>query len=324
MATPRCKAFKTKAGATTTEQAMTQVTTKQVTVIGLGQMGSTLAQLLLDRGYRVTVWNRTAAKAAALVAQGAVLAATPLAAVQASPVVVVCVHDYAAARAILGDEAIAAAFAGKTLLQLTTGSVRDARDGDAWARAHGGAYLDGAIQAAPSQMGRPDTPILLSGAQVTWRQHEALLRVFGGGLSWLGEDAGAAAAMDMATLSYIYGATIGFLHGARIAESEGFPVDQYGALVAGIGPTFADFLKYEGEVIQSGDFTVGESPLSISVEATERIARAARESGINDEFPVFAAGLFQRAARAGYADQELAAMIKLLRGEASAGIVQAA
>ncbi|MFC3550435.1 NAD(P)-binding domain-containing protein [Lysobacter cavernae] len=92
------------------------------------------------------------------------------------------------------------------------------------------------------------------------------------------------------------------------------------ALVAGIGPTFADFLKYEGEVIQSGDFTVGESPLSISVEATECIARAARESGINDEFPVFAADLFQRA---GYADQELAAMIKLLRGEAGAGTATA-
>lgn len=43
---------------------------KQATVIGLGQMGSTLAQLLLDSGYRVTVWNRTAAKADAL-SQGA-------------------------------------------------------------------------------------------------------------------------------------------------------------------------------------------------------------------------------------------------------------
>lgn len=286
---------------------------KQVTVIGLGQMGSTLARLLLDKGYQVTVWNRTTAKADALVAQGAVLAPTALAAVSASPIVVVCVHDYAATHEIMGTAEIAAAFKGKVLIQLTTGAVQEARDSDAWARQHGGEYLDGAIQAAPSQMGRPDTPILLSGAEATFRRHEALLRIFGGGLTYLGEDAGAAAAMDMATLSYIYGASIGFFHGARIAEAEGFRVDQYGALVAGIAPTFADFLKYEGEVIQSGDFKVGESPLKISVEATERIAKAARDSGINDEFPAFASDLFKRAAKAGYGDEEVAALIKVLR-----------
>lgn len=286
---------------------------KQVTVIGLGQMGSTLAQLLLDGGYRTTVWNRSAAKAEALVANGAVLAPSPLAAVQASPVVVICVHDYAASRDILAADGVASALAGKVVVQLSTGSVQEARDSAEWLREHGGGYLDGAIQAAPSQMGRPDTPILLSGAEATFRQHEALLRVFGGGISYLGEDAGAAAAMDMATLSYIYGAAIGFFHGARIAEAEGFRVDQYGALVAAIGPTFADFLQYEGDVIQSGDFSVGESPMSISVEATARIAQAARDSGINDEFPSFVSDLFQRAATAGYANEEVAAIIKLLR-----------
>lgn len=286
---------------------------QQVTVIGLGQIGGTLAKLLLDSGYGVTVWNRTAAKADALVARGARLAPTPMAAVQSSDTVVVCVLDYAASNSVLADPDIAGALAGRLVIQLTTGSVREARDNEAWVKANGGECLDGAIQAAPSQMGRPDTPILLSGRESVYRRHEPLLRVFGGALSYLGDDAGAAAAMDMATLSYIYGAAIGFLHGALIAESEGFPVGRYGALVAGIGPTFADFLRYEGERIESEDFRVGESPLGISVEATARIARAARDSGINDEFPAFAAGLFQRAAISGYADEELAAMIKLLR-----------
>lgn len=45
-----------------------------VTVIGLGTMGSTLARLLLQNGYHVTVWNRTIAKADPLVQDGAVLA----------------------------------------------------------------------------------------------------------------------------------------------------------------------------------------------------------------------------------------------------------
>lgn len=290
---------------------------KQATVIGLGQMGTKLAQLLLDSGYRVTVWNRTSAKADALVARGAVLAPTALAAVSASPVVVVCVHDYAATHEIMDGPEIEAAFRNKLFLQLSTGSAREARDSDAWARQHAGTYLDGAIQAAPDHMGLPDTPILVSGAQATYRAHEDLLRTFGGQLTYLGEDAGAANTMDIATLSYIYGTMAGFIHGAHIAETEGFSVGQYGALVAGIAPSFGGFLKHEGEVIQSGDFSISQSPLKISVEATARIARAARESGINDEVPAFLAGLFRRAAAAGYADEEIAALIKVLRAAAS-------
>lgn len=288
---------------------------KQATVIGLGQMGSTLARRLLDGGYQVTVWNRSAGRADALVADGAVLAPSASAAVAASPVIVVCVHDYAATREILASDGMAGALAGKVLIQLSTGGVQEARDFEKWLREQGSAYLAGAIQAAPTQMGRADTPILLSGLESTFHEQEALLRVFGGGLSYLGEDAGAASAMDMATLSYIYGATIGFFHGARIAESAGFRVDQYGALVAGIGASFAEFLKYEGDVIQSGDFKVSESPMKISIEATERMAQAARDTGINDEFPSFVSGLFQRAADAGYGHEEVAAIIKVLRGK---------
>jgi 3-hydroxyisobutyrate dehydrogenase-like beta-hydroxyacid dehydrogenase len=66
-------------------------------------------------------------------------------------------------------------------------------------------------------------------------------------------------------------------------------------------------------VIHSGDFTITESPLSISIEATERLLRTARESGINTEFPALAADLFRRAGEAGLAREEVAALIKILR-----------
>ncbi len=286
---------------------------KRATVMGLGQMGSTLARLLLQAGYRVTVWNRNPARAEPLVALGAAAAASAAEAVAAGEIVAICVHDYAATDEILRRDGVAAALEGKLLLQLSTGGAQEARDAEAWARERGAAYLDGAIQAGPDYMGKPDTPILLSGDQTTYRAHEGLLRVFGGGLSYLGEDAGAANAMDMATLSYVYGTVLGFMHGVRIAETEGFGAAQYGALVAGIAPSFAGFLQYEGEVIESGDFAVTQSPLRISVSATERIARAARERGINDEIPAFAAALFRRAAQAGYGDEEIAAFIKMLR-----------
>jgi 3-hydroxyisobutyrate dehydrogenase-like beta-hydroxyacid dehydrogenase len=286
---------------------------KEISVIGLGSMGITIARLYLEQGYKVTVWNRTAEKADALVAKGAVLARSAAEAVRAAQVAVMCVYDYRAAEAILAMEGVAAAMDGRLLVQLTTGSPSDARDAELWAHRQGATYLEGAIQAAPDQMGRPDTPILMSGAQAVFREAEALLNVLGGGTVYLGEKASAAAAMDLATLSTIYGTLLGFMHGARIAEHEGFDVADYGRIVAGIMPTFAGFLQHEGSVIQSGDFKISQSPMRISVEATQRILQTAQEAGINTEFPAFAAGLFKRADAAGLGGEEIAALIKLLR-----------
>jgi 3-hydroxyisobutyrate dehydrogenase-like beta-hydroxyacid dehydrogenase len=98
-----------------------------------------------------------------------------------------------------------------------------------------------------------------------------------------------------------------------VSEAEGFDVAQYGDVVNGIAPTFGAFLQHEGKVIRSGDFTISESRLRISVEATQRLLGTAKEAGLNTEFPAFASGLFQRAGAAGLGGEELAAMIKLLR-----------
>jgi 3-hydroxyisobutyrate dehydrogenase-like beta-hydroxyacid dehydrogenase len=285
----------------------------EVSVIGLGTMGVTLARLLVGQGYRVTVWNRTSAKAEPLVRDGAILAPSPAAAVAASPIVVVCVYDYKAANGILDTKEAASSLAGRVLVQLTTGNPQEARESELWAQQHGGAYIDGAIQAAPSQMARPDTTILVSGAESAFRRSEPVLKVFGGNIKYLGEQVGAASALDLAILSYLYGAGLGFFHGARVAESEGFRVDQYGSLVAEVSPIFGEFFKHEGAVIQSGNFEISESPLKISVEATERLAQAAREGGINSEFPAFVSGFFKKAAAAGYENEEVAALIKVLR-----------
>lgn len=48
-----------------------------IAFLGLGRMGRELAGHLLEDGHELTVWNRTAGKADALVARGAAAAATP-------------------------------------------------------------------------------------------------------------------------------------------------------------------------------------------------------------------------------------------------------
>ncbi len=285
----------------------------QISIIGLGPMGIKIAQLYLEKGFQVTVFNRTAAKAAVLVHEGAKLAITVEEALAASPVSIVIVHDYAVSNELFTSLETDDVLSGKTIVQLTTGTAQEARLSEIWFNDRNASYLDGAIQVAPEQMAQPDTTLLFSGNKIEYIKMEDRLRVLGGNIKYLGENIGAASALDTATLSYIYGAAAGFFHGALIAESEHFDVREYGDIIAEIAPGMGEFLKHEGGVISGGDFSISQSPLSISVGATERILATAKSSGINSEFPQFVANWLQRAKVAGYEQEEFAAVIKILR-----------
>lgn len=285
----------------------------EVSVLGLGSMGSMIARLLIDSGRRVTVWNRSAGKADELTQRGAVFAQSVESAVLASPVVLMCVSDYQAADSILAAPGAAAAFRNRILVQLSTGSPQDSRRALAWASRHGASYLDGAIQAAPSQMGQPDTPLLLSGDEAAYGRVEPILKTLAGNVVYLGSKIEAAATMDLATLSYVYGAFAGFLHGARVAESAGLDVSRFGQIVNAISPSFGAFFEHEGKVIQSGNFAISESPLRISVAAVRRILAASQEAAIDTQIPALFVDLLDRADAAGLGNEELASLIKILR-----------
>src|SRR6266481_2340044 len=59
-----------------------------IALLGAGTMGSAMAQRLLDLGFRVDVWNRTATPLAALTQHGATASRTPSEAVAIADVVV--------------------------------------------------------------------------------------------------------------------------------------------------------------------------------------------------------------------------------------------
>lgn len=95
---------------------MTDRTATDVTVLGLGAMGSALARALVGAGHRTVVWNRTGSRAEPLVALGAEAAPDPAAAVAGADVVIVSLVDGEAATAVL--TAAGPALAGTTVVEL--------------------------------------------------------------------------------------------------------------------------------------------------------------------------------------------------------------
>jgi 3-hydroxyisobutyrate dehydrogenase len=83
---------------------------KRVAFLGLGRMGAAMASRLLARGYELAVYNRTAARAEALVDAGAELAETPRAACDRADVVISMTADDMSSQATwLGDDGALAA-----------------------------------------------------------------------------------------------------------------------------------------------------------------------------------------------------------------------
>jgi len=83
---------------------------RRVGFAGMGLMGSRMARNLLEKGFPLTVWNRTVARCEPLWSAGAVVAHTPRELAEASDVVVACVSDPAAVEGLVfGEDGLLAA-----------------------------------------------------------------------------------------------------------------------------------------------------------------------------------------------------------------------
>jgi len=121
---------------------------RTVAFLGLGVMGHPMAGHLARAGHRVTVYNRTAAKAAAWVAEyGGSRAPTPREAAQRADIVFACVgNDDDLRSVVLGEDgAFAGMKPGAVFVDHTTASVEVARQLAAAATQRGLQFVDAPV-----------------------------------------------------------------------------------------------------------------------------------------------------------------------------------
>lgn len=91
-------------------------------IVGIGRMGAAMATRLLGLGHQVTVWNRSPAKAQALAASGATVAATPRALAEGCDVILSILADAPAVEAAyFGPDGVGSGpLAGKVVIEMST------------------------------------------------------------------------------------------------------------------------------------------------------------------------------------------------------------
>jgi len=289
---------------------------KAVTVLGLGAMGSAIARTFVDRGYRTTVWNRTASRSAPLVEAGAVAAATAADAVAASPLVVICVLDGTAVDAVLGS--VDGAVAGKVLVNLTSGSPAQARANERWAHERGAEYLDGKIMGDPPYIGTPNALMPFGGSRSAFDTHEAALRELAT-VTYHGEDAAAGAVEFLAHVAVGYEFLIGLLHALRLVKAEGADVAGFAERVAGTLAAYPPLVTSIGKAVASGEYPPDLGPLDVQAALMDDLIDHRESVGVEAVRMREVKELMDRRIAAGHGGEGFSSLFELLTAPDRAG-----
>ncbi|MFD8750359.1 NAD(P)-binding domain-containing protein [Kitasatospora sp. NPDC059577] len=280
-----------------------------VAVLGLGPMGRALAGALLAAGHPTTVWNRSPGRDAELLALGARSAASAAEAVADAPLVLLCVRDHAAARAVL--DAAGAALRGRTVVNATSIAPDEARADARYAEARGFRLLDAAVLTPTPTIGGPEGTVLLSGDPETFAVHEETLRALGT-VRHVGADPGRAAAYDAALLDLFWTSVHGWVHALALARAEGISGAELAPYAQGLprilAPLIDDFARRADERHHPGD----RSSLASAEAGLTHVAHTARARGLDSSVLDAALALTRRAVDAGHGPDGVSALVELL------------
>ena len=200
---------------------------RKVAFVGLGVMGYPMAGHLAAAGHAVCVYNRTAARAEAWLAEhvGAA-AATPALAAADADVVCLCVGNDADVRsvALAADGVLAGLKPGAILIDHTTASAELAKELAAAAAARGGGFLDAPVSGGQAGAENGQLTIMVGGDAATFAAAEPVLGCYARAVRLMG-GVGAGQLTKMVNQVCIAGVLQGLAEGLHFAERAGLDVD---------------------------------------------------------------------------------------------------
>ena len=195
--------------------------------LGLGVMGAPMARHLAAKGHEVTVYNRTAEKAAAWVAaHGGRSAPTPAAAAAGQDIVFACVgNDDDLRQVTIGaDGAFAAMTPGGLFVDHTTASAQVARELDAAARAAGFGFLDAPVSGGQAGAENGQLTVMVGGAEADFVRAEPVIASFARACRLLGPS-GSGQLAKMMNQICIAGVVQGLAEAVHFGKKAGLDVE---------------------------------------------------------------------------------------------------
>ena len=156
--------------------------------IGMGHMGSHMAQRLLDAGYQVTVYDRTREKAEEVGERGAQVAQTVRELAASCQIVMASVTDDRAQEEVMfgPDGALAGVHSGSIVIDLSTVSPDVSRRLFQAAKEKNVAMIDAAVSGSVPQVDEGSLVIFVGGEHTTFERCKPILDILGKNSFYMG------------------------------------------------------------------------------------------------------------------------------------------
>jgi 3-hydroxyisobutyrate dehydrogenase-like beta-hydroxyacid dehydrogenase len=213
--------------------------------IGLGNMGAPIAANLMQAGYRLKVYNRTASKAARLVDQGASLASRPSDVAEPGGIVFTMLADDRAVEEVCFEpnsfiESLGPGGIHVSLSTIAPATARGLADHHA---KHGVAYVASPVFGRPEAAAAKRLWVCMSGSSSARERAKPILNAIGQGIFDFGEDPGAANVVKLCGNFLIAAAIEALAESLVLAEKNGVALKDLAEM---LGKTLFSCPVYQG------------------------------------------------------------------------------
>ena len=278
-------------------------------LIGLGNMGTAMAERLLDAGYPLVVHNRTREKAEALETLGAAVATTAADLVERVDVVLTSLADDDAFEAVAAA-VIARARPGTVLVDMSTVSPDASARVASLAERASVRYLRAPVSGNPSVVRAGNLSFIVSGAHETLDDVERVIRAIGPTIHYVGEGEQArivklAINLMIAVLAQVMSEALVLGEAAGVSRAALLEVMASSAVGA-------PFVKYKTEPLLRDDFSATFTT-ALMEKDIGLVLDAAGEAGLELPLAREMKAHLRAAHDAGYGDDDFMALFLHLR-----------
>ena len=282
---------------------------------GLGHMGLPMATRLAAHGFPLTVWNRTADRAAPLAGPGIRVAGSPRDLAAASDVIITMLADGPAVRTVWcgPDGLLSGCRAGCVAVDMSTIGPNAAREIAAEAGRHGADFLDAPVSGSTALAEQGALTTMVGGPAAAFERVRPVLAALTARQLHLGPS-GAGAAMKLAVNIMIAATNQAVAEALALAGQAGISPDSaYDVLTA--SAVASPFLGYKREAY----LAAGGAPVSFTTALMAKDLELALgiASGAGLPLPVTTAArrFLDQACAEGFADADFACVAALMRSE---------
>ncbi len=252
---------------------------EKIAFIGTGLIGYPMAERLLQKGFKLNIFNRTKSKALPLEKMGANIYDSPVNAIKDTVKVITVLTTYEANTSVLFTENIS--YENKTVIQMGTIGVEDNIRLEQKIKSLGGQYLEAPVLGSIPQIKGGELITLVGGEKEVFTRQENLLKTFGQNVHYFGKTGKASAAklaynQLIATLTAAFSMSLGFIKANNVDVEKFMEILRKSALYS---PTFDKKLPK----MLANDFSNPNFPLKHLLKDVRIIESDFDEKGIDTQ-----------------------------------------